>query len=108
MFSIKGKTKQELIQLLDAYQQLINSNIICSITNVNGEIIYANDAFCRISKYSRKELLGQNHRIVNSGHHTKGFFKELWETISSGKAWYGEIKSKAKDGTYFWQNSAIT
>ncbi|HQS06566.1 MAG TPA: PAS domain-containing protein, partial [Daejeonella sp.] len=66
-----------------------------------------NDKFCEISKYSREELLGQDHRIVNSNYHPSSMFKELWETIKSGKVWRSDVKSKAKDGTFFWLDSTI-
>lgn len=107
LFNIKGSTKKEMLQLLTAYQQVVDINIICSVTDSNGDIIYVNDNFCRISKFSRDELLGQNHRVVNSDYHNAGFFQNLWLTISSGHVWRGEVKSRAKDGTYFWLDSTI-
>jgi PAS domain S-box-containing protein len=97
----------ELSQLLSAYQQAIEFNIICSITDSEGNIIYVNNRFCEVSKFSREELLGQNHRIVNSGYHSKDFFKNVWDTITQGKIWRGEVKSKAKDGSFFWLDSTI-
>ena len=106
-FKIKGNSKKELLRLLDAYQQAIDFNIICSITDAQGKIFYVNNRFCEVSKFSKQELLGQNHRIVNSGYHSKEFFKNMWDTISTGKVWRGEVKSKAKDGSYFWLDSTI-
>lgn len=97
----------KLSQLLAAYQQAIDFNIICSITDTEGNIIYVNNRFCEVSKFSREELLGQNHRIVNSGFHSEAFFKDLWKTITRGRIWRGEVKSKAKDGSYFWLDSTI-
>lgn len=93
--------------LLAAYQQAIDFNMICSITNTAGDIIYVNDRFCEVSKYAREELIGQNHRIVNAGYHSRGFFEEVWATITQGNIWRGEVKSQAKDGTFFWLDSTI-
>lgn len=99
--------KKHIIQFQDAYQKINDIHFVCSVTDLRGDIIYVNENFCRISKFTETELLGQNHRIVNSDYHPKSFFKELWETISSGKVWRGDVKSKAKDGTFFWLDSTI-
>lgn len=106
-FENRSRTKKDLMQLLNAYKQIIDLNAICSVTDPDGKIIYVNDKFCEISQYSREELLGQDHRIVNSDYHPSSVFKDLWDTIKSGKVWRSDVRSKAKDGSFFWLDSTI-
>lgn len=106
-YDIAGQSKKDFLRLLQVYQQAIDRNIICSITDSKGVIIYVNQKFCELSKYSKKELIGHDHRMLNSGFHAKEFFKNMWGTIKSGEIWQGEVKNKAKDGTFFWLDNTI-
>lgn len=87
--------------------QALNSSAIVGITDVRGKIIYANQKFCDISGYSMPELLGKDHRILNSGLHSKDFFKSMWDCISTGKIWAGEIQNKKKNGEIYWVQTTI-
>lgn len=106
-YDIARQSKKDFLRLLHVYQQAIDLNVICSITDSEGVIIYVNRKFCEISKYSKKELIGQNHRILKSGFHTKDFYKNMWHTIKNGDIWQGEVKNKAKDGSFFWLDNTI-
>lgn len=85
----------------------IEASSIVSITDHEGTITYANDHFCEISKYERAEVIGCNHRIVNSGYHSQEHFSQLWETIRNGQVWKGEMNNRAKDGSEYWVNLTI-
>ncbi|MEH7225106.1 PAS domain-containing sensor histidine kinase [Bacillus sp. JJ1566] len=102
----RDDVEKSLRHLVDLTFALDESSIV-AITDRQGKIQYINNKFCEISKYSKAELMGQDHRIINSGHHDKEFWKEMWRTIGSGHVWKGEIKNKAKDGSYYWVDTTI-
>lgn len=98
---------KNLNKRLADFEYAITSSAIVSITDKNGIINYVNDNFLKISGYSRGELIGSPHNIVNSGHHPHSFFKEMWDTISKGSIWRNEIRNRSKDGTLYWVDTYI-
>jgi len=93
---------------LDQFKYALDCSSIVSITDKNGQICYVNDRFCALSQYSRDELLGKDHKILRSDYHTNEFHNGISQTISNGHVWRGEIKNKAKDGSFYWTETVIT
>ncbi|WP_305069152.1 PAS domain-containing sensor histidine kinase [Limnofasciculus baicalensis] len=98
---------QNTIKELSDLKFALDESAIVAITDPDGIILYVNEKFYQISKYNREELIGKTHRTIKSGYHPPEFFQNFWATIKSGKVWHGEIKNRAKDGTYYWVSTTV-
>ena len=92
---------------LENIENALNQSTVVAITDRKGTITYVNEKFCELSQYTSDELIGQNHRIINSGYHSKDFFKNMWRTIGNGEIWNGDVKNRAKDGSEYWVKTTI-
>ncbi|MCC7091002.1 MAG: PAS domain-containing protein [Nitrosomonas sp.] len=105
----KNQISQQVEKLreLQIIESAINRHASLAITDNQGRINYINQQFCITSQYSENELIGQDHRIINSGFHTSEFMGNVWNTLAKGHVWKGELKNRTKDGTFFWIDATI-
>ncbi len=101
------KTIAQSLKATENIRHALDVSTIVAITDIKGVILQVNDRFVEISGYTRAELIGQTHKLVNSRHHKQAFFIDMWSTISKGRVWKGEIKNKAKNGSYYWVDTTI-
>ena len=101
------KEFQSLSKELEDIKFVLNNSVIMAVTDSEGKITYVNDKFCEISKFAGDELVGQDYRLINSQYHSEFFMEDLWQAIRNGQIWQGEIRNRAKDGTFFWVDTTI-
>ena len=108
IISLKNRQINNINSQMKKYIKIVDENVLTSSTDLDGNITYASEAFCEISGHTKDELIGQNHRIIRHSDMKESTYKELWETITSGKTWKGEIKNKKKNGDYYWVKASIS
>ena len=102
-----GEKLRALVQELDDIKSILDRYAIVSVTDGEGKFIHVNDQFCKVSKFTRKELIGQDHGLMNAPYHPEFFIRHLWQTVRRGKVWHGEMCQRAKDGSFFWVNTTV-
>lgn len=102
-----NKKLKDVMKKLSDVKYALDQSAIVAITDNRGKITYVNEQFCKLSKFTREELLGKDHRVINANYHTREFFKNMWATIGNGNVWRGEVKNRAKDGSYYWVDTTI-